>query len=100
MNWIYNTARQGCDSVHARLAVVHLPAIESAKSREDVLKHLAVAQSLGLRAIDLDGAYGKLPADELTIAPWDNHPNATGHRLIAERLHRELQHLFPDIIPQ
>jgi hypothetical protein len=30
--------------------------------------------------------------ETLRIAPWDNHPNARGNRIIAEQLHFLLQH--------
>jgi hypothetical protein len=33
----------------------------------------------------------------LRVTPWDDHPNAAGHRLIADRLHRELTpYLMPE----
>jgi D-alanyl-lipoteichoic acid acyltransferase DltB (MBOAT superfamily) len=31
----------------------------------------------------------------LRVAPWDDHPNAEGHRLIADRLYEELMPLMP-----
>jgi hypothetical protein len=44
----------------------------------------------GLPVFDLFDVY---PADDraaLRVAPWDDHPNAEGHQIIAERLYREL----------
>ena len=31
----------------------------------------------------------------LKLAPWDNHPNVRGHRLIAEEAYRGLRPLIP-----
>lgn len=46
-------------------------------------------ESAGLPMLDLFGVYvNELAA--LRVAPWDDHPNAAGHRLIADRLYKEL----------
>jgi hypothetical protein len=34
----------------------------------------------------------------LLVAPWDDHPNAAGHRLIADKLYEVLQQ-HRDLIP-
>ena len=50
-----------------------------------------VAQDLGMVTLSLDGAYGDHTVDELSIAPWDEHPNALGHRLLADTLLLQLE---------
>jgi D-alanyl-lipoteichoic acid acyltransferase DltB (MBOAT superfamily) len=49
-----------------------------------------VIRELGLPVFDLVEVF---PRDELSayrVAPWDDHPNAAGHRLIAARLYDQL----------
>jgi D-alanyl-lipoteichoic acid acyltransferase DltB (MBOAT superfamily) len=44
----------------------------------------------GLRVLDLYHVYPDADRASLRVAPWDDHPNAAGHRLIANRLYEEL----------
>jgi hypothetical protein len=62
----------------------------------DVPNSDAIAAA-GLPIINL---FDVFPADHrasLRVAPWDDHPNAEGHRLIADRLYRELVPLLSAI---
>jgi hypothetical protein len=45
----------------------------------------------GFRAFSLIDVYGDLPPAALWLGPWDEHPNATGHRLIASEIVRLLK---------
>jgi D-alanyl-lipoteichoic acid acyltransferase DltB (MBOAT superfamily) len=49
------------------------------------------ARASGFVVIDMFDVYHAQPVEALRIAPWDNHPNATGHRMIADRLLVELR---------
>jgi lysophospholipase L1-like esterase len=49
--------------------------------------------------INLDGVYDAYPVDAIRLAEWDEHPNALGHRLIAERLYQEIQAKRASIFP-
>ncbi|MBM4385601.1 MAG: hypothetical protein FJ091_19805 [Deltaproteobacteria bacterium] len=45
-----------------------------------------LARDAGFVIIDeVQTAYAHLPWEELAVAEWDDHPNAKGHALIAER---------------
>ena len=50
-----------------------------------------VIDAASLPVIDLFHVYDGAALDELRVAPWDDHPNAAGHRLIAGALDRELR---------
>lgn len=54
-------------------------------------KQQAAAEALGMVSLTLDGAYGDHTIEELAIAPWDEHPNALGHRLLADALMLQLE---------
>lgn len=47
---------------------------------------LDLARRTGFHILDLSGVYAGHSLPDLWIARWDHHPNAVGHRLIAERL--------------
>jgi D-alanyl-lipoteichoic acid acyltransferase DltB (MBOAT superfamily) len=49
-----------------------------------------------LPVIDLFDVFAPERRAELRVAPWDDHPNAEGHRLIAERLFDKLVPLLPE----
>jgi hypothetical protein len=44
----------------------------------------------GVPVFDLFHVYPPEGLEALRVAPWDDHPNDTGHQLIADRLFREL----------
>jgi D-alanyl-lipoteichoic acid acyltransferase DltB (MBOAT superfamily) len=50
----------------------------------------AVAESAGFITLDLFDVYDGRDPTTLRIAPFDNHPNALGHQLIAARLFGDL----------
>ncbi len=61
---------------------------------DDLQRRAGVA---GFETISLDGAYAGQSVRSITVAPWDNHPNARAHRFVADRLYEELvQH--PELI--
>jgi len=51
----------------------------------------AAMEERGFTFFDLSDVFQvDLPARDLVVAPWDGHPNATGHRLIADTLYDAL----------
>jgi hypothetical protein len=60
-------------------------------------------RTAGLQAVHMGDVYGPLnQRNEYKLAPWDWHPNAKGHRLIANRVVRELaamDHIVPLAVP-
>jgi hypothetical protein len=52
----------------------------------------ALGAELGFQVIDLQRMLRHMPSESaLKLAPWDNHPNARGHRLIADQIYSELR---------
>ncbi|HMB70653.1 MAG TPA: SGNH/GDSL hydrolase family protein, partial [bacterium] len=49
------------------------------------------AQEAGFRAIDLSDVFGDVGPEELRVAPWDMHPNARGHRMVADGIWNALR---------
>lgn len=52
--------------------------------------NLPAAQMARIPVLDLFDVFPQESLEALRIAPWDEHPNAAGHRLIADRLYPEL----------
>jgi hypothetical protein len=57
---------------------------------EGVNRHQVMARRHGIRQLDLTGAFDDEDPSSLALAPWDDHPNAEGHRLIFLALARAL----------
>jgi len=51
----------------------------------------AYAESLGFVTLDLRNTYGNIDRVEIQISDLNTHPNALGHRIIAERFYNELR---------
>lgn len=49
-----------------------------------------IGSAAGVDVIDLFHLFDDADRPALRIAPWDDHPNAAGHAMIADRLLREL----------
>jgi hypothetical protein len=73
----------------ARPVWLFLPTIAMIGNDFDVESLAMLARRAGFAVLELDEIYGGHEVEELRLAPWDLHPNALGHQLIAERLHRE-----------
>lgn len=57
----------------------------------DRARLIAEARAAGFEVIDMSDVYLASNERDLIVADWDRHPNAAGHRVIAERLARELR---------
>jgi D-alanyl-lipoteichoic acid acyltransferase DltB (MBOAT superfamily) len=57
---------------------------------EDPVEVVRIASEVGFVVFDLLDLWKDRDMPPLRIAAWDNHPNAAGNRLVAERLHEEM----------
>ena len=49
-----------------------------------------MARAAGFVTLSLDGVYEGEDPRLIQLAPWDKHPNARAHRLLADRFYEEL----------
>jgi hypothetical protein len=77
---VANAARAGGAE---RVLYVAIPMPTDRQPREQVELIMRIARESGLEVHDLSGVYEGRDERTLTVAPWDRHPNALGHRLIA-----------------
>lgn len=70
---------------------IFLPQVREGRWQEETPETVALARAAGFVTIDLDDVYRGTAIETIRLAEWDEHPNALGHRLIAERLFGELE---------
>jgi hypothetical protein len=68
-----------------------MPTLEDPVREEEVARLAHLAEESGFTVLNLADAYENQDVDSLVVAYWDKHPNAKGHRLIAERLYQALR---------
>ncbi|MFI5202915.1 MAG: SGNH/GDSL hydrolase family protein [Flavobacteriales bacterium] len=92
LNW--NIKQQGAFGM-----VVFLPALgdPADTENENLVQNLAARNKLGF--INLAHVYKGSDIKKLYLAPWDNHPNAKGHKLIAEKLFKEITEHHAFMVP-
>jgi hypothetical protein len=73
---------------HVQPLVLVLNAVIEDEPRE--VAHMDLIKALKLPVIDLTHIYSPSERVALRVAPWDEHPNSAGHRLIADRLYDRL----------
>ncbi|MGH7677856.1 MAG: hypothetical protein ACRENU_05270, partial [Gemmatimonadaceae bacterium] len=90
MDW---TLRQlaGASRAHGAVPVwVYLSTPERGPTREAIQAQVEAARKAGFQALDWSDVYDGHDPSTLQASPWDFHPNATGHNLIAERFYQVL----------
>jgi len=65
---------------------VYLPMARESWTEQQLAAQIRTAREAGFEIWDLSNAYEGHDPGSLLIAEWDKHPNAMGHRLIADRL--------------
>ncbi|MBI1966762.1 MAG: hypothetical protein HYS40_02125 [Gemmatimonadetes bacterium] len=88
--WVYQRIAEVCRRHEVPVVWINLPMPGDALFREKVEESMTLARAAGFHVLDLSDVYDGYEPQSLQVAPWDRHPNATGHRVIAERLLRAL----------
>ena len=58
---------------------------------QELAKLTAWAKSAGFSVLNLEGVFDGQVLDSIQVSSKDDHPNARGHRLIADRLFEQLR---------
>lgn len=69
---------------------IFLPQVTPGSWQEETPETIALAEAAGFVLINEENIYEGQDIEKIRLAEWDYHPNATGHRLIAERLFADL----------
>jgi hypothetical protein len=91
LSWTYNRIVVLAQQHQSVPVWIYLPPPERDIS-EEVGRYLTgLAMEAGFIIIDLSDVYAGHDLETLIVAKWDRHPNAAGHRLIADCLYTTLQ---------
>lgn len=87
-NWGIEWMVQFCREQEIGLVVVVQDVLNEGygSKKSNSIKYLDMMKREGILAIDLSDYWHGHDVRELTIARWDNHPNARANRLIAEKI--------------
>jgi hypothetical protein len=65
--------------------------VDDPKKLANMQRQMEMAREAGFVVLDLTAAYDRVEDfPSIWIAPWDSHPNAEGHRMLAEELYAQL----------
>jgi hypothetical protein len=70
---------------------IFLPQVRGGNWEEETPETLRMAAAAGFIVIDLSDVYAGEPLEVIRLAEWDEHPNAKGHRLIADKLYAAIE---------
>jgi D-alanyl-lipoteichoic acid acyltransferase DltB (MBOAT superfamily) len=91
LSWTYRRIVE-TSRAHGILPVwIFVPTLENPLRQETVVQLARLAEESGFIVLDLSDAYEQQDLESLVVAYWDRHPNAEGHRLLADRLYQALQ---------
>jgi D-alanyl-lipoteichoic acid acyltransferase DltB (MBOAT superfamily) len=84
--WGYGQIVEACRRHGAVPAWAFLPATHRRVDREEVAELRAAARESGFVTLSLEAMFEGQDWRTIRLAPWDTHPNARAHRLIANAL--------------
>ena len=91
LRWGYQEIVRLSQSQGAIPVWVFVPFTHRDSYPEDAEYLSRIAEDAGFVRLNLDGIYDSIDKPTIQLAEWDKHPNAEGHRLIADRLYAALQ---------
>jgi ribosomal protein L39E len=97
IDWTYRRIVATCRARGVVPVWVYIPTPEDKITKEEYALLQRKAVEAGFTIIDLSDVFRGQDEHSLILADWDKHPNAQGHRLIAQRLLKELR-ARPDLI--
>jgi hypothetical protein len=90
ITWGYNSISNYCKQNNIVPVLVYLPTNANLRVEEDREFCIKEGASAGFEVLDMNGVYKEQIPFNIQLSSWDAHPNQKGHRIIAERLLKEL----------
>jgi len=95
--WSFHRLAQQCVQRGVRPLVMYRPAPVDIEGVEPAVRSevIRLARASNVEVIDLSPAFDSVAnRDTLILAKWDDHTNALGHRLLADKLYEDLVSLL------
>jgi hypothetical protein len=94
--FIYGAIVQRCQVHDARAfyAALPLPRDLPPDQAQSLAREIELAQKAGFTLIDIEDALAGVPYPQLWVRDFDQHMNARGHALVADRLYPALRQLL------
>jgi len=90
LRWVYGYMVKQSRERGIRPIWIFLPQVRGGSWQEETPEAVRIAQEAGFSVVNLADVYEGRDIDTIRLAAWDDHPNALGHQLVADRLYREL----------
>jgi hypothetical protein len=90
LRWHYHQIVQRCREQGVLPVWMLLAELEKGTWEREVHGLERLAEEAGFTVLDLKNIFRGRDFDALRLAQWDNHPNAVGHRIIADHLYQVL----------
>jgi hypothetical protein len=91
ISWVYHRIVEGCRQRSILPVWICLPAEVGERPSDPAAESIRLAEEAGFVVLNLCDVYANQNVESVRVAPWDLHPNAKGHQLIADRLYEALQ---------
>jgi alginate O-acetyltransferase complex protein AlgI len=93
LQWTYREIVRQCRDRGIIPVWIFMPTLEGTADDQNPEDLERLAKDAGFLTVSLADSYASHARESLWVAPWDHHPNAEGHRLIADNLFERLQNL-------
>lgn len=90
MVWAYRQIVEICRQHQILPVLICLPTWPGINDGDRAVPLLRAAEQAGFVVLNLTDVYDSAKGEYLQLAPWDKHPNARGHQLIADGLYAAL----------
>src|SRR5207249_2636680 len=70
---------------------IFMPQVREGSWQEENPVALRIATEAGFAVLNLETVYKGRDIETIRLAPWDDHPNALGHQLVADALYDALR---------
>ncbi|MCB9301744.1 MAG: hypothetical protein H6566_13935 [Lewinellaceae bacterium] len=87
----YNRILEYCRKNQAVPVWIYVPTLDDNEVKSEDVELEALVKKMGFYTLNLKDSFGNLDPESLKIAPWDAHPNAKGHQLLANEMLKQLQ---------
>ncbi|MDD1415905.1 hypothetical protein MEN41_15090, partial [Dolichospermum sp. ST_con] len=90
IKWAYSEISKLCYENNCKAIWVYLPATADIIDKKEFDFIKAIGDECHFLQLDLTGVYDSVNKREIVVSEWDTHPNDKGHRLIADKLFKEM----------